>query len=1117
MTDTDMDALRRKLAALSPEQRREVERRLADRQRTATIPRRPRPDGVARFPSAPAQEWMYYLHELNPSAQAYVIPVLATLRGDLDEQAFAEAWHAVVRRHEGLRTRFELDTGLGVVVQVVTPAAEAAGDVVVGRATERQLPRLGDQLVRLPFDLAGGSLARLRLWRTGEDTWHLGLVLHSIIADGWSLDLLVKDLSSAYAALTGGRTPELTPAPVDYADFASWQREQLTGDETAAHLRYWQDRLAGAEPLRVPGDRPEPARRTFAARSVPLPLSADVVAGLARYGRSQDATLFMVVLAAYAYLLHRWSGQPRPLVAMPVAGRTRPELEEVFGFFVNTIPLDVGLEGVTSFGELLAAAREAVVGAFAHAEVPVDRVVAAVPGGGGAQNPLRVLLNLNNTPLRALDLPGVRAEIPQRPHGGTDFDLRLDFTPRDDGGLEGWLVYSTDILGEATATRIAEGVAAALEHVAATGGEIPLAELPVMSAASRETLLRETSGAGVPAYPARTLHDLVAEQVDATPHRTAVVADAEHACPELTYAELDERANRLAHWLAGRGVAAGDRIAICLHRGTDLVVALLGAMKAGAVCVPLDPAHPASRVEEVAQDADPVLVITEQAVAGRFGAHAVADLGALAAELAECSSTRPDVAVTPSDGAYLLYTSGSTGRPKGVVLTHHGVANRMLGMCDALAFTEDDVVLHKSTINADPAMWEILVPLLCGARTVLARPLLGTDPAYLHDVLARHRVTACEFIPSLLRPVLARPGFGAAAASVRVILSAGEVLAPQLATDLLRALPGARFFNCYGPTETTLDITAQPVSLPVPDPVPLGFPVRGTDLHVVDRQLRLQPPGAPGELVVGGAQVGLGYHRRPEQTALAFVPHPFRPGAKVYRTGDLVRWLPDGSLAFLGRIDRQVKVHGYRVEPGEVESALRTSPSVGDAAVVARPDGTGSHVLHAYVTPAAGQRPDADALRRELGTRVPTPMIPVSITVVAEFPLTSSGKVDHHALPEPRPVAAEQPAPTGTPVQEVLHGIWTEAIGTGDVGVRDNFFDLGGNSLQATVVVSRVREIFRIELPLHFFIEAPTIEAMSAMVLAQGAEAGVDTEQVAAVLLQVQAMSEDEVAARLRD
>ncbi len=443
-------------------------------------------------------------------------------------------------------------------------------------------------------------------------------------------------------------------------------------------------------------------------------------------------------------------------------------------------------------------------------------------------------------------------------------------------------------------------------------------------------------------------------------------------------------------------------------------------------------------------------------------------------------------------------------------------------MREAMAFTADDIVLHKSTINADPAMWEIFVPLFSGARMILARPRLGTDPAYLHDVLARHRVTACEFIPSLLRPVLARPGFGDAAARVRVILSAGEVLAPRLATELLRTLPNVRFFNCYGPTETTLDITTQPVSLPVPDPIPIGSPVRGSDLYVVDEQLSLQPPGAPGELVVGGAQVGLGYHRRPVQTAEAFVPHPFRPGNRVYRTGDRVRWLPDGSLAFLGRIDRQVKVHGYRVEPGEVESALRVSPSVADAAVIARPDDAGSQLMHAYVTTVAGQDPPvAETLRRELATRVPTPMIPVTFTVLPEFPLTANGKIDYYALPEPRTSARTAADPgtgpdsTATPVQEVLRGIWAEALESGDIGLADDFFEHGGDSLQATVVVSRVREMFRIELPLHFFIEAPTLEAMSAMVRAQGALAGVDTDQVAKVLLAVQAMSDDEVAARL--
>jgi amino acid adenylation domain-containing protein len=1104
---TDNDVLRHKVSALSPAQRQEVERRLARRQ----IPRVPRPDGEARLPAAPAQEWQYFLHELNPAGLAYVIPVLCTLRGSLDEEAFLAAWRAVVRRHEALRTRFELDTQQGRVLQVIT---EAEPDMALGQATERQLPRLMDQLTRRPFDLTAGNLVRLRLWRTAEDTWSLGLVLHSIITDGWSLDLLIRDLNAAYTAIVDGREPDLSQPTIGYPDYAVWQRGRMEGPAAEAHHRYWRDRLAGAEPLRVPGDRPETANRTFEGRSVPLPLSAEVIEGLSRFGREHNATLFMVVLAAYSYVLSRWSGQSRTLVATPVAGRGRPELEEIIGFFVNVLPLDVDLDGAATLRELLTAARDTVVEAFAHADLPVEEE-GRKPG---SPKLLRVLLNLNNTPLRQLELPGVTSVIPERPRSGTDFDLRLDFTPRPDGGLEGWLVYAADLFGEHTARSIADGIGAVLTHIATTPEDTPLASLPVMTDAARRTLLEETSGRQHASYPARPLHELFTDQVDAGPDRTALVIDGEPVST-VTYAELDHRANRLAHWLTASGVQPGDRVAITLHRRVELVVALLGVLKAGAVCMPLDPGHPAGRVEELIEDADPALVLTESEVAGRFAGQAV-ELDTL--DLSGQPATRPATVVDPAGPAYLLYTSGSTGKPKGVLLSHHGIGNRMLGMRDGMGLTAADVVLHKSTINADPAMWEIFVPLFCGARSVLARPRLGTDPAYLHDVLARQRITACEFIPSLLRPVLARPGFGEAAATVRLILSAGEVLAPQLATELLRALPEARLFNCYGPTETTLDITTQPVTLPVPEPVPLGFPVRGCDLYVVDDQMNLQPPGAPGELIAGGAQLGLGYWRRPEQTREAFAPHPFRPGERVYRTGDRARWLPDGSLAFLGRVDRQVKVHGYRVEPGEVETALRLSPSVGDAAVVARPDQSGSHVLHGYVTPAnAQQPPTADALRRELGTRVPTPMIPVTITVLPDFPLTASGKVDLRALPEPvaTPVATqpEAPAEEAGVVQRVVHGIWAEALDSAGIGATDSFFDHGGNSLQATVVVSRVREIFRIELPLHFFIEAPTIGAMSRQVLKQGAEAGIDVEKIASLLLEVQQMSDDEVAARLSD
>ncbi|MGW3816943.1 non-ribosomal peptide synthetase [Streptomyces sp. NPDC005046] len=1144
---TRRDELRRALDDMTPAQRAELARRLARRreQRGGTaLAVLPRTGGAGRFPASPGQERLYFLHELDPDARAYVMPVTVRLRGRLDETALAEALRRVVRRHEALRTGFEADPALGMVAQVVRPVDDTAIELLTGTAREDELPRLMEELVRPRFDLAKGPLLRAALWRTegtpGEDpdgAWTLGLVLHHIVADGWSLGVLVKDLTAAYTALAedGAEAAPLPEPGAQYADFAAWQREWLAGDEPAPQRAYWREALRGAPVLSVPGDRVPQPKRTFDGSSVPLTLPAPLTAALTRVGREEQATLFMVLLAAYAYVLHRWSGEEDVVVGTPVAGRGLPETESMFGFFVNTLALRVDLTGDPTFRELVRRVRDVCVEGFAHQDLPFEQVVQELDGDrkGGRSNLVNALLTLTNVPLGPLRLPGVEIVLPEQPRSGTDLDLSLEFTPVDGGGLEGWLIYSNDLFERPTAERIAEAVRRVLDTVAEAPGGLPLQAVPVMTEATREELLHRTSGRATAPYSGRPLADWFTDRVDEAPGRTALVVDAAGAdpaaCETLDYAELDTRANRLAHRLRRGGLATEDRVGICLYRGPELVTAILGILKAGGVCVPLDPDHPEDRLAGLVDDCRPRFVLTDAELAGRFAALTcdgdpagpeILALDTLAAVLAAEPASRPEVPIAPMGAAYMLYTSGSTGRPKGVVLTHHGLGNRLRGMCDALAFSPADTVLHKSTINSDPTLWELLVPLFSGARVVLALPDRNTDPAYVHDVLARHRVTACDFVPSLLHSVLARPGFAEAAAGLRVVLSGGEELPPDMAAKVLTLAPGAELHNCYGPTETSIDVAVQRVTLPVTGPVPIGAPVTGAELYVLDDRGRLQPPGIPGELLIGGVQVGRGYLGMPGRTAATHVPHPFRAGERLYRTGDLVRWRTDGTLDYLGRIDRQVKIRGYRVEPGEVETALRAHPAVDQAAVAVRPRPEGGHELAAYLTLVHGtaDAPAPEALRRHLAGRLPTPMLPSSFTVLDDLPRNTNGKTDLLALPAPAGAAtrrADRVPPSG-PLETVLAGIWAQTLGQAEPGTEDDFFDLGGHSLMATLVVSQIRELFRVELPLHFFIEAPTIAALARMVRAQGVEAGVDTDRVAALVLQVQRMPSGEVTARLR-
>lgn len=1133
-----MSELNRALSELSPERRALLNRRLAQgRARQDAVPRLPRTPGVSRHRASHGQERLYFQHELAPDAVTYLLPLVLRLRGDLDEAALRAALETVVHRHEALRTGFELTPDLGLT-QVVRAPGEVTVDLVSQEAAAADVDGLVAALTTRPFDLAAASLLRAGLWRVGVDaqgrrSWVFALCVHHIVVDGWSLGVLVEDLMEAYAAAVGSRSADLPELPVQYADFAAWQRERTEGEAVGEHLSYWQQTLEGAPELHLPSDRSRPADPTYRGGAVPLSLSPGLTARLTELGKAERTTLFSVLLAAYAVVLHRWSGQRDLVVGVPVAGRSRPELEGLVGFFVNTLPLRLDVDGGAAFRDLLRQAGERTLAGMSHQDVPYERIVQAAggeqaTGRGGAL--LHTLLALRNVPFGELRLPGVQVEIADTTSAGADLDLTLEFSPTPDGGLSGWLGYALDLYDHDTAARIGEAVEAVLAAVAADGGT-GIHELPVMSDAQRDRL-QAMSGPADAACPPRLLTDWFAEQVATTPDAVAVLADSGDdavASPSLTFRELDLRSSRLAHWLRDTGVRTEDRVGLCLPRGLDFMVALFGVFKAGAVYVPLEPDHPADRHEQLIRDARTVRVLTLSELAGRVPsvtlpgrdtAVETVAVDTLDAVLSDYPADRPGIALTPDNAAYVLYTSGSTGRPKGVVVTHRAISNRVREMIDSLGFGPADTVLHKTPITADPSLWEILVPPLSGARQVMALPRLGTDAHYVHEVLVRHRVTATDFVPSTLRQVVAEPGFAEAAHTLRIAQSGGEELTAELAGRFLELAPHADLYNCYGPTESTIDVAMHRVPVPVPHPVPIGSPIAGVKLYVLDELGRLQPIGVPGELLIGGVQLARGYLGRPGQTAERYVPHPFAHGERLYRTGDRARWKADGTLEFLGRLDHQVKIRGYRVEPAEVETALRTHPAVAEATVLALPDRQGDLGLAAYVTAAEGATvPGADTLRRHLGRIVPTPMIPSSYTVLDAFPLTPNGKVDRAALPLPNPAGpatgAERVAPSDD-VQRVLAGIWEQALGVPGIGVHDDFFNLGGHSLLATLVVSNIRQLFRIELPLHFFIEAPTVAALAGLVRAQGAASGLDVERVAGLVLRVQQMSAAEVDAGLR-
>jgi amino acid adenylation domain-containing protein len=1121
MTDNAADkaaALRRAVDELSPERRALLSLRLASRRAAAqeAVTARPREAGVNRFPASPGQERLYYRQELTPDSTTYLLPFLARIKGRPRVDALRIALTRAVDRHEVLRTGFELTPDLGLT-QVAYPAAAVPVDLLTDEIHADDLPDRFAELTSQPFDLSAPPLLRARLWRlrgTGAtEEWVFALGVHHIVVDGWSIGLLVNEMIETYSAIAQDRTPQRAPLAVQYADFAHWQRERLTSPAADRHLAHWRATLQDAHPLTLPTDRPRQAQRPQGYDSVALPLSPRAVTRLDVVAHSVEATHFMVLLAAFVVVLRRWSGQDDVLVGTPVAGRDRPELEQLVGFFVNTIPLRVRTAEAATFRELVRLTRAACLDAYQHQDAPFERIMQGVDGErrGGTASLLTVMLALRNVPAGRVRLPELDIEVQDLPTAGTDFDLTVEFAPAPDGGLSGWLIYSRDLFDQDTAERIAVALREVLD-AAIADPDTALRDLPVMPATSRQTL-SEFGVSTEPGCPDRPLLDWFTDHVHATPDATAVVAGTD----TLTFAELSDRADQLVRRLRQHGAGPEDRVVVCLPRGLDLVASLLAVLRAGAVFVPLEVDHPDERIGQLITDAAPKLVLSDSATAARLP---VPDPVLVDDRDAEPDRTDlADVPVFPDNAAYVLYTSGSTGQPKGVVITRQALANRVRGMCTVFGFDQRDVVLHKTPVSADTAMWELLVSLFSGGLLVLADPGKQSHPGHLFDLMSRHRVTTCFYVPSALRRVLEVPGFAAAARTLRLMICAGEELPAPLCEQVLEAAPHIALYNSYGPTEATINVSEYQARTPVPTPVPIGGPVPGAEMYVLDELFRVQPVGVPGDLFAGGVQVTRGYLDRPGLTAQACVPHPFRRGERLYRTGDRARWRPDGVLEFLGRADQQVKILGFRVEPGEVESALRGHPGVAEATVVAEATAQGDLGLVVYVTPRVPGRLSVHSLRGHLGRLLPRPMVPARFVQLDAFPLTGYGKVDRAALSDAVGLTlSDMPhVPPSDELETVLVEVWAQVLDTAGIGVHDDFFALGGHSLLATVVVSQVRELFRIELPLHFFVETPNVADLAGLVRAQGRRDGVDVDRVAQLVLQVQHMSSTDVAELLGD
>jgi amino acid adenylation domain-containing protein len=1029
-------------------------------------------------PLSSAQRRLWFLDQLHPGATGYNIPSAHHIRGPLAPELLARALTEVTRRHEVVRSAVADGPG-GQPVHRIRPPEPVKLPVrlVAGDSPQERLARtaqLARDSVLRPFDLRRGPLLRAELFRVDDDDHVLLVCLHHLVADQWTLSLLLREVSELYEAYLLDCGSPLPEPPLQYTDFARWQHETVDEAVLDRQLRYWRDRLSGCEPLGLLTDHPRPPVLGWDGARVRRRIPAPVLAAVRELAAGHDVTLFAAVAAALSALLARHTGQTDIMIGAAVAHRDRPELEDLLGFFVNTVVLRTDLTGDPAFGALLGQVQETVLQAQENQDLPFERLAdLRGPDRDLSRPPLvNVVLSFLNTPADPLRIPGSSVTEFVFDPGVVKFELDV-MAFEADGELVVDIDYRRDLFDRSTVERLL----AHLERILAAAAEDPgrpVSALPLLAPADEAQLLAWGNAATPQRAPATTVPELFAEQVALRPHAPAVRCGAQ----VLTYAELDARAERVAAALARLDAPAC--VGVCLDRSVDQVAALLGILKTGGYYLPLDPGYPAERLRYLLADADATAVVTGTAhadrVAGWTGPTVLVD------DLPATSGRTPGATPGPDDLAYVMYTSGSTGRPKGVRVPHRGVV-RLVHETDYVDIGPTDRVAHSSSISFDAATFEIWGALLNGAEVTILPKETVVEPPVLAAALREHGVTVLWMTSSLFNHVVGE--IPDAVAGIGTVIVGGEALDPAVIRAVLR--PGhapRRLLNGYGPTENTTFSTTHLVTA-VPDDavsVPIGTPVRGTRCYVTDPRLRLVPAGVPGELCVAGLGLAHGYLGAPELTAERFVPDPYgAAGDLLYRTGDLVRWLPDGTLDFLGRRDDQVKIRGYRIEPGEIEARLTDLPGVRAALVLVRRADDGPRLV-AYVVADTGAEVSAPDLQNRLAGTLPGHLVPRDFVVLDRFPLNASGKVDRARLPEPKRVDHGAEVAPRTDLETAVCRVWAELLGAGDFGVTGNFFHLGGDSLLATRVVGRLRREFGIRLSVRTLFDHPTVDAFAAAV-----------------------------------
>lgn len=1068
-----MEELSSRIAQLSPAKRALLELRLKQGGTREAQPIPPRTNNSSAEVSF-AQQRLWFLDQIEENRALYNVPRAMRLSGALDIPALQRTLNELVSRHEPFRTYF--DSVDGALRQIISETAELPLARIDLSDEARATEIICEESLR-PFDLARGPIIRATLLRLAEHEHILLLCTHHIVSDAWSAGILFRELEALYNAFSTGGPSPLEPLPIQYADYAEWQRKWLQGEALESQLSYWKNQLHGVTGiLDLPTDRPRAAGQLSRGAYKVHTLSSDLSSRLAELSKREGVTLFMTLLAAFQTLLWRYSNQDDIVVGSPIAGRNRVELEDLIGFFINTLVLRANLSGNPTFRALLDQVKETAVGAYAHQDLPFEKLVEELqPQRDLNRNPLfQVMFQVQNTAPPQPNLNGLSTSRIKIPTETAKFDLLLLVREQDDA-LLCVMEYNSDLFDGETIERMLRNYASLLESIV-TNPDAHIADLPLLTTAQRQQILIEWNATNVEFPYQKSIHQIFHEQAQLTPDDVAIVCDTRR----LTFAELNARANQLAQYLCKRGVGPEVRIAICVERSVEMIVGLLAILKAGGTYVPLEPTFPEERIAFIQSDSQARVLLTQQHLSISWTGETIY-LDSDWPEIARETPEAPVETASAENSAHVIYTSGSTGRPKGVVSSHRASINRFAWMWRAYPFVPSEVCCQKTSLSFVDSIWEIFGPLLQGVPLVIIPDDVVKDPQRFINALATNNVTRLVLVPSLLRVMLElNEDLAQQLGKLRICVCSGETLPVELATSFRKLLPQTLLINLYGSSEVAADVLCYEVERTERlATIPLGRPIANTSVYVLDSSFQPVPVDVPGEICISGEGLARGYLNQPTLTAEKFVPDPFshEGGARLFRTGDIGRYLPDGNIEYRGRRDHQVKVRGFRIELGEIEAQLATHPQVNQVVAVTSDSERGEKQIVAYVV--ADGEVSTDELRGYLSRKLPGYMIPAAFVFLDAFPLTASGKINRLALPRPGPVARKEFVAPRTPVEKILAGIWSDVLNVAEIGVNDDFFGLGGHSLLLARIASRIRKACNIDLSLRVLFEASTVAELA--------------------------------------